>query len=158
MAEKMLEQAGEEIPLQKMVTFRLSRLHAKINAQSTRILNKSAGISLSQWRVMVMIETHGKITPSEFARLTKFDKGMVSRTVKGMIKEGLLQSESSESDKRSHLIDLTAKGLALFEKARPHMRKRQSILRECLTKTERKVLFDFFDRLELATDELDAIL
>ncbi|MCP5074153.1 MAG: MarR family transcriptional regulator [Rhodobacteraceae bacterium] len=158
MAEKMLEEAGVEIPLPQMVTFRLSRLHAKVNAQSTRILNKSAGLSLSQWRIMVMIETHGKITPSEFVRLTKFDKGLVSRTVKGMITEGLLQTESSESDQRSHLLNMTAKGLELFETARPYMRVRQARLRDCLTEKERRILFQAFDKLEQATDDLDELL
>ncbi len=157
MVEKMVEQAGEDTPLQQMMTFRLSRLHAKLNAQSARILNKSAGLSLSQWRIMVLIETHGKITPTKFVRLTKFDKGLVSRTIKGMIKEGLLQSESSESDQRSHLVDMTEKGLAVFEKARPHMRKRQSRLLNCLTVAERKVLFQAFDKLELVTDDLESL-
>ncbi len=158
MVEKMLEQAGEYIPLQQMVTFRLSRIHAKLNTQSTRILNKSAGLSLSQWRVMVMLETHGKITPGEFVRLTKFDKGLVSRTIKGMIKEGLLRSESSELDQRSHLVEMTEKGLAVFQKARPHMRLRQAHLIDSLAPAERKVLFTAFDKLELAMEDLESLL
>ncbi len=157
MTENILERVGEDIPLQQMVTFRLSRLHAKLNAQSARILNKSAGLSLSQWRIMVLIETHGKITPTKFVRLTKFDKGLVSRTIKGMIKSGLLHSESSESDQRSHLVDMTENGLAVFEKARPHMRKRQSRLLDCLTTSERNALFQAFDNLELAIDDLESL-
>ncbi len=155
--EKVIEQGGGDIPLQQMVTFRLSRVHAKLNAQSARILSKSAGLSLSQWRIMVMIETHGKITPTTFVQLTKFDKGLVSRTIKGMIKLGLLRSESSETDQRSHLIDMTGKGLAVFEKARPYMRKRQSCLLDCLTFAEREALFQTFDKLELAIDDLGSL-
>ncbi len=157
MTENMPEQTAENIPLQQMVMFRLARLHAKVNAQSTKILNKSAGLSLSQWRIMVLIETHGKITPTKFVRLTKFDKGLVSRTIKGMIKSGLLHSESSKSDQRSHLVDMTEKGRALFEKARPHMRQRQSRLLECMTLAERQALFQSFDKLELAIDDLESL-
>ncbi|MCP5085282.1 MAG: MarR family transcriptional regulator [Rhodobacteraceae bacterium] len=158
MTKKMLEQSGKTIPLQQMVTFRLARLHAKTNAQSTRILNKSAGITLSQWRIMVLIESHGKTSPKEFVKHTKFDKGLVSRTIKGMIKNGLLYAESSDSDQRSHSVDMTEKGLALFERARPYMRERQVRLLDCLNKDERNALFESFDKLEVAIDSLDELL
>lgn len=155
MAEQALKQVTKELPMQQMVTFRLARLHVKLNAQAARILKESAGISLSQWRVMVVIESHGKITPAEYARRTGFDKGLISRTVKRMIKEGLLSSDLSALDHRSHTIDITEKGSALFEKARPHMRHRQSQLLDALTVTERKILFTAFDKLELAMDNLE---
>ncbi|MBL4767712.1 MAG: MarR family transcriptional regulator [Rhodobacteraceae bacterium] len=157
MAEQTLKQVKAEMPMQQMVTFRLSRLHAKLNAQAVRILKETAGISLSQWRIMVMIETFGKITPAEFVRRTGFDKGLISRTVKRMIKEGLLSSDLSKSDQRSHMIDITEKGTALFEKARPHMRHRQAHLLNSLTVSERKVLFTAFDKLELAMDDLEPL-
>lgn len=158
MAQNTLKEVLTEIPMQQMVTFRLSRLHARMNAQSARILKKSAGISLSQWRIMVMIEYLGKITPSEFVRQTEIDKGLVSRTIKGMIKEGLLCSESSDSDHRSHLIDMTPKGAALFEKARPSMRQRQALLLDSLSAAERKSLYTTFDKLELAMDTMEPLL
>ncbi len=158
MAEKTIEQVEYVIPLPQMVTFRISRLHSKLNAQSARILNRSAGLSLSQWRVMVMLETHGKITPTEFVRLTKFDKSLVSRTIKGMIKQGLLRTRTSKLDQRSHLVEMTDKGLALFEKARPHMRLRQAHLIDSLAPAERKVLFTAFDKLELAMEDLESLL
>lgn len=157
MAEEALKQVTTELPMQQMVTFRLSRLHAKLNAQAVRILKESAGISLSQWRIMVMIESFGKITPAEFVRRTGFDKGLISRTVKRMIEEGLLSSDLSETDQRSHMIDITEKGTALFEKARPHMRHRQVHLLNSLTESERKELFTAFDKLELAMDELEPL-
>lgn len=158
MTQNPLKDVLTEIPMQQMVTFRLSRLHARMNAQSARILKKSAGISLSQWRIMVVIEYLGKITPSEFVRQTEIDKGLVSRTIKGMIKEGLLRSESSDSDHRSHLIDMTPKGAALFEKARPLMRRRQAHLLDSLSAAERKALYTAFDKLELAMDTMEPLL
>jgi DNA-binding MarR family transcriptional regulator len=156
MVEMKLEQVTAEIPLRQMVTFRLAHLHARINAQAARILNESAGISLSQWRILVMIEIYGKITPTEYARRTEIDKGLVSRTVKGMIKEGLLRSEPSVSDHRSHLINMTKKGYAAFEKARPHMRNRQAHLLDSMTSSERKALFSALEKMELAIDEMES--
>ncbi|GAB5437819.1 MarR family winged helix-turn-helix transcriptional regulator [Falsiruegeria mediterranea] len=144
-----------DIPLQQMVTFRLSRIHAKLNAQAARILKETAGISLSQWRIFVMIETHGKITPAQIVKRTDFDKGQVSRTVKGMLKEGLIVVEGSESDQRSHTLEFTDKGYGLFQQARPAMRTRQTALLGSLTANERQVMFTAMDKLELAMEQIE---
>lgn len=144
-----------DIPLQQMVTFRLSRIHAKLNAQAARILKETAGISLSQWRIFVMIENHGKLTPAQIVKRTDFDKGQVSRTVKGMLKEGLIAVEGSESDQRSHTLEFTDKGFAVFQQARPAMRARQNALLGSLTATERQVMFTAMDKLELAMEQIE---
>ena len=138
----------EELP--KLMTFRLSRLHARTNAHAARLLKKHAGISLSEWRIFVMIETNGKITPAQIVKITKFDKGLVSRTIKGMQEKGLLTVELSENDQRSHVIDFTPEGLATAEKACPVMRKRQDMLRGCLEPTELEQLFAAFDKIDTA--------
>ncbi|MBE1283349.1 MAG: MarR family transcriptional regulator [Rhodobacteraceae bacterium] len=155
MASEAPKMAPADIPLNSMLTFRLSRLHLRLNAQAARILKESSGLSLMQWRVFVMLETVGQIAPSEMVRRTGFDKGQLSRVIKGMIKEGLVRSVSSESDQRLHLIDITEKGAALFEQARPHMRSRQNHLLDSLTDSERAAIFKAMDKLELAMEELE---
>ena len=147
------EQVVDELP--KLMTFRLSRLQARANAQAARILKKHAGISLSEWRIFVTIETNGKITPTEIVRLTSFDKSLISRTIKGLQEKGLICADTSEDDGRSFAIDFTPEGLALFENARPVMRKRQQLLRGALTANELDVLFRVFDKLDDALDEME---
>ena len=153
--EKNLDQ---DIDLQKMVTFRLSRLHARLTAQATKILKESAGISLMQWRVFVMLESHGTITPAEIVRHTDLDKSQLSRAVKSMVERGLITSETSESDQRAHSLAFTELGLEVFERARPHMRARQSRLLNALSKTEKDALFRAFQKLDSVVDDLEAEL
>lgn len=141
--------------LPKLMTFRLARLQARVNAQAARILKKHVDISLSEWRIFVMIESHGKITPAKIIRLTKFDKGLISRTIKRMQENGLVCFELNESDQRSHQIDFTPKGRAVFEQARPAMRKRQEMFRETLDTIELEILFRAFDKLDVALDEME---
>ncbi|MEP0942141.1 MAG: MarR family transcriptional regulator [Rhizobiaceae bacterium] len=145
--------SAEALP--KLMTFRLSRLQARANAQAARILMKHAGISLSEWRIFVIIETNGKIAPAEIVRLTQFDKGLVSRTIKKLHENGMVRIENSESDHRSHLIDFTPQGFALFERARPIMRRRQKLFRDALEPEELEVLFRAFDKLDLALDDME---
>jgi len=155
MTFKALEDPALTMPLNQMVTFRVSRLHAKIITQGSKMLMESAGISLMQWRVLVTLETSGRVTPAEIVRRTGLDKSQLSRTIKGMVADGLLTSETSESDQRAHLIDVTAKGIDLFQKARPHMRRRQQMLIDALGDPELETLFSAFDKLERAIDEME---
>lgn len=156
MADSMLDESILDMPLEQMVTFRVSRLHAKMSAQASNILKNSAGISLMQWRVFVMLETHGKLTPAAIVRRTELDKGQLSRAIKGMVNAGLITSAPSESDQRAHVIDFTEKGLEVFHLARPHMRQRQARLLNSMTAAEREALFGAMEKLDAVVDELEA--
>lgn len=156
MAQDMTTQAASPPQLHQMVTFRLSRLNARLNAQATKILAKSAGITLMQWRVFVMLEALGRITPSEIVRRTGLDKSQLSRAIKTMIDQGLVTSQSSESDQRAHYIRFTKKGLNVFHRARPLMRNRQERLSNALDQNELEVLFRAFEKLDQVVDEMGA--
>ena len=158
MPEDGLKDSILSMPLQEMVTFRISRLHARLSAQAAEILKKNGGISLMQWRILVMLETHGAITPAEIVRQTELDKGQLSRTIKGMVEQGLITSTPSESDQRSHVLGFTEKGLQVFRTARPHMRHRQMHLLSSLTDEERAATFAALEKLEAAADSLEAEL
>ncbi len=143
-------------PLQRLITLRLLRLSSKLNAQAARILKESAGISINQWRMFVMVKAHGEITPAEIVRQTGFDKGLISRTLKRMVEDGLLTSTISESDGRSHVMRMTEKGFDLYERARPWMHRRRDRLESALTASELAMLYDAFDKLEGAIEDLEA--
>lgn len=155
MAKDEKDEAEMRPHLQQMVTFRISRLHARMNAQATKILKETADISLMQWRVFVMLETLGKITPSEIVRQTDLDKGQLSRAVKTMIEQGLISSETSESDHRAQYIDFTEKGLEVFHRARPQMRDRQARLLNALSPNEQAAMFNALKKLDAVMDEIE---
>ncbi|WP_406644986.1 MarR family transcriptional regulator [Aliisedimentitalea scapharcae] len=155
MTQDELDNAVLDIPLQEMVTFRISRTHARLSAQAAQLLKKTSGISLMQWRVFVMLEVEGRITPAEIVRRTDLDKSQLSRTIKSMVADGLLTSEPSESDQRAHVLEFTAKGFEVFQQARPHMRHRQARLLNSLTDDERGALFDALAKLDSAVEDLE---
>ena len=152
-AHKATYPSVEALP--KLMTFRLSRLQARANAHAARLLKKNSGISLSEWRIFVIIETNGRITPTEIVRLTNFDKSLISRTIKGLQERGLICADTSDCDARSFEIDFTPAGLALFEKSKPVMRQRQQMFKDALTEEELEVLFRAFDKLDDALDEME---
>ncbi|MDJ0629001.1 MAG: MarR family winged helix-turn-helix transcriptional regulator [Rhodobacter sp.] len=144
------------VPLREMLTYRLSRLNAKMNAQATRILKKSSGLSQAQWRVLVMIDAFGPVPPAQIVRTSLMDKGQLSRTIKGMVTRGLIRLEASESDHRSHLLCITDRGRDLFERARPAMLARQTRLSGNLDEGDRAAFHRVLDRLEDAVEAVEA--
>jgi DNA-binding MarR family transcriptional regulator len=143
------------MPLPQMVTYRLSRLNAQLNSQAVRILKETAGISLTQWRVLVVLDAYGKVPSAEIVRATAVDKGQLSRTLKAMVADGLISSETRESDQRSHMLAMTDRGRAVYERARPAMRDRQARLSAGLSGEERENLFRALDKIAAASAALE---
>lgn len=145
-----------ERPLEQRVSYRLARLHVKLNAQATRILRRHGGLTLVQWRVLVMLNAFTETTAGQVARMTRFDKALISRTVTSLIRAGLVKARLDDSDQRRQLLSMTAPGARVFDAAAPHMYARQDALLESMDATQREVMFDALDRLEEVADRTNA--
>lgn len=119
--------------LSQFLTYRISRLHGKLNAQASRILQASVGLTLNQWRMVAFIGGAEKITASELIHYTAMDKGLVSRNVKSLIETGLVLSTPHDIDHRVHVLRLSPAGQDIFEAALPMMRRRQARLKRDIT-------------------------
>ncbi len=138
--------------LKNMLSYRFARLNARLNAQASKILSQNGGLSLTQWRVLVMLDTLGETSHKKIADKTEFDKGLLSRTIKGMVKNGIIKSKINQSDGRGHILEMTDVGRSVFKNAKPHMRQRQQNLLDCLSDSEREILFIAISKLDAALE------
>lgn len=152
-AEKTL--GPYQTPLDQLMTYRLSRVYAQLNAQAARVLRESSGLSQVQWRVLVMLDSFGEISANRIVQQLIIDKGQLSRTLKSMVKDGLILVRENETDSRSSKLSMTEKGRALFEQSRPAMQARQEALNAHLTDEERRVFLSTLRKLEAAIREFD---
>ena len=143
------------LQLQSFLTYRLARAQARLNAQAGRLLKEASGISLSQWRVLAMIGAGGEDTvlAADLKRMMGFDKGLFSRTLRGMMDDGLVNSVTDEADRRRQKLALTEAGRALYDKTLPVMRARQRRLRAALEPAELDALHSALLKLEAAADD-----
>ena len=142
-----------DLPLRRFVTYRMSRVQAKLNAQASRILREASGITLIQWRVIALVGAAGQTQSSKLSKDAALDKGLLSRNVKTLIEQGVLASRTDAEDHRVHILSLTDKGQAIFEKTLPVTRARQTQLREGLTDEELRVFHKVLDHLEIAAEK-----
>ncbi len=139
-------------PLHQFLTFRLSRVQAKLNAQANALLGHHSGLTLSKWRILALVGAAGETRLSDLARIAALDKGLLSRNLKIMVEDGLVASKQDDVDHRVQHLTLTESGQELFEHTLPQMRLRQKKLRETLTPTEIGTLYSALDKLEIAAD------
>ncbi|MEL7524556.1 MAG: MarR family winged helix-turn-helix transcriptional regulator [Pseudomonadota bacterium] len=142
-------------PLHQFLTYRLSRVQAKLNTQAQRILSAAADISLIQWRIIALIGSSGDTHAGELTRRAALDKGLFSRNLKTLMKRGMVTSREDKADHRIAILSLTADGQALYQKVLPIMRARQRALRSTMTKSELDVLHRALDKLEIAAEKDD---
>ncbi|WP_434055829.1 MAG: MarR family winged helix-turn-helix transcriptional regulator [Roseibium sp.] len=144
-------------PLHQFLTYRLSRVQAKLNTQAQRILSEAADISLIQWRIIALIGSSGDSHAGELTRRAALDKGLFSRNLKTLMKRGMVTSREDKADHRIAILSLTGDGHALYQKVLPIMRARQRALRSSMTKSELDTLHSALDKLEIAAerDDLD---
>ena len=142
----------DDLPLHQFLTYRLSRVQAKLNAQASALLRNYAGLTISQWRILALVGAAGQTRLSELSRIAALDKGLLSRNLKTLIADGLVRSEQDDIDHRVQHLSLSGSGQALFERTLPRMRKRQRHLRSSMTAKELDVLYQALDKLEIAAD------
>ena len=147
--------ASELTQLGQFLPYRVSKLHAKLNTQATKILRESVGISQNQWRMIAFIGSARTITASELVTDSAMDKGLVSRKVKSLIEAGLVTSSTHEKDSRVHVLNLTPAGRGVYNTALPIMRRRQIHLQKTLRDVDIETFRRVIDALEVASEETD---
>lgn len=143
----------DELPLQQYLTFRISRVQAKLNAQGVRVLRETVGLTLTQWRVVALIGAVGQTRLSDLAREAALDKGLLSRNVKNLVDQGVVTSIPDEVDHRVQHLSLSDKGQDIFDRALPATRKRQKWLRQELSEDEIETFRRVLDKLEIAAEK-----
>ena len=135
-------------PLASVLTYRLSKLQARLNAQAADLLRRHGGVPLAHWRVLLVLSSGLATTQKEIVEMAAFDKGQVSRIVDRLIEEEFLVSESDIDDKRIRKLKLTAAGEQMISRLIPLMQLRQEHLVGTFSEAEKKQLFEFLDRLD----------
>ncbi|WP_025770845.1 MarR family winged helix-turn-helix transcriptional regulator [Thioalkalivibrio sp. HK1] len=145
----------EPLQPQQFLTYRLAFVQSRLNRQALRILSRNFGLTLSEWRVLALISGSKETSSRSLTEISTMDKGLVSRTIKGLVKAGLLQGRTNTADHRQYLWSPTRKGHALYKAALPVMRKRQRYLRASLDETQLHHLLSALSVLESAAEKTD---
>ena len=126
--------------LRDLVSFQLRQLTNIYTKGSSSAYERRFGLTMNEWRCMALL--HGKrgMSMNRLAEHAQFDRGLASRTVRGLEERGLLAREADVTDGRGVVITLTAQGKALVSQVFPIAEERNAQLLSCLTRAEREML------------------
>lgn len=84
------------------------------------------GVKVGQFSILNAIASREETRPAELAKFLAMDESTLSRNVARMCARGWLRLELAGSDRRSHQISVTVKGLALLRKSYPAWQRAQN--------------------------------
>lgn len=105
---------------------------------------------------MAVLGDVGGLTQRDLTRRTLMDKVAVNRACKGLEERALAERTPNESDGRSHLLDLTAEGRAMYSEIMPLAREMEQRLFEGFSEDELALFRKLLDRARKRAEDFDA--
>lgn len=105
----------QELRLEDFLPYRLAVLSNTISATVARAYDKRFSVSIPEWRVIAVLGRFPGLSAVEVAGRTLMDKVAVSRAVSKLIKNGRIDREFADSDKRRSILNLSEDGKKLHD-------------------------------------------
>lgn len=145
----------ERFDLEKLVTFRLSRLADTLERAANLAYGPQWDLTLTAWRTLAILGQHEPMTAQDISRRSRVDKGWISRSVARLESRGLVARVPNGKDNRSVLLSLTDEGRRMVAEIVPLSRHRHETLLSVLGE---KDLQTFLRALDLIERQADAML
>lgn len=97
--------------------FLLQHITSTLARQSDQILLEQLGLGYSQFKIMLVLESNSGARQRHIADLLGQTEASISRQVKLMHRDGLLETTINPRNRREHLTSLTSKGLRYIREA-----------------------------------------
>ncbi|MEM7283877.1 MAG: MarR family winged helix-turn-helix transcriptional regulator [Pseudomonadota bacterium] len=146
----------KNLRLATFLPYQLSVTTNKISDLIGRAYVDILSLSRAQWRVLAVLGEEAGLTSSQVAAKTAQDKVTVTRAVKGLIADGHVRRQASQSDGRVAHLNLTAKGRRAYDQVAPAALQYEKALLSALTQSERKQLTQILSKLDTAVAHMSS--
>lgn len=116
-------------------------------------ITHSFGYSDSQFYVMDVLYHLGSLPQKVLAEKTMRTEGNITMIINNLLKRKVIKRTKSKDDGRVHLISLTEKGMAEFEKLFPEFVREVQKVFSILTKEEKLLLQNLCKKLGVSLKE-----
>jgi DNA-binding MarR family transcriptional regulator len=104
-----------ELRLEDFLPYRLAVLSNTVSTTVARAYDKRFNVSIPEWRVIAVLGRFPGLSAVEVAGRTLMDKVAVSRAVTKLIKNGRIDREFADADKRRSILNLSEDGKKLHD-------------------------------------------
>ena len=134
--------------LEHFTPFRLSVLSSRMTRAVANVYMRRFKLSAPEWRTMAVLGRFGAMNANAVVERTAMDKVRVSRTVTRLLRSGHITRRTDPRDRRRAILDVTAKGLAVYRQIVPRALAVEASLMQDLTDVERVAFESAVTKLE----------
>ena len=137
----------KELILENFLPYRLSILSNTISSAIAIVYDKRFGLTIPEWRVIAVLGRFPGLSAVEVADRTMMDKVAVSRAVTKLLKNGRLDREFADADRRRSILNLSEEGKRVHDDIAPLALKFEADLLDGLSEEEINALNSTIERL-----------
>ncbi len=135
------------LKLETFLPYRLSLLSNTISGAIAATYQDKFGISMPEWRIMMILAEYPGSSAEEVCRRTRIEKSVVSRAVTRLMERHLVTRDVDASDRRRSVLQLTGTGEAVYAEVMPIATRYEQSLLSGLGTAERRTLDGILVRL-----------
>ncbi|MDH3612713.1 MAG: MarR family transcriptional regulator [Gammaproteobacteria bacterium] len=109
----------DELILEEFLPYRLSIASHTVSTNIARVYEKRFGVSIPEWRVIAILGRFPGLSAVEVADRTLMDKVAVSRAVTKLIRNGRIDREFADADRRRSILSLSEQGREVHNEIAP---------------------------------------
>ena len=109
----------DELILEEFLPYRLSVTSHTVSTNIARVYEKRFGVSIPEWRVIAILGRYPGLSAVEVADRTLMDKVAVSRAVTRLIKNGRIDRQFADADRRRSILNLSDEGHRVHNEIAP---------------------------------------
>lgn len=110
---------NDDLILEDFLPYRLSITSHTVSTNIARVYEKRFGVSIPEWRVIAILGRYPGLSAVEVAERTLMDKVAVSRAVTKLIKNGRIDREFADADRRRSILNLSEHGREVHNEIAP---------------------------------------
>jgi DNA-binding MarR family transcriptional regulator len=137
----------KELILENFLPYKLSILSNTVSSAIAIAYDKRFGLTIPEWRVIAVLGRFPGLSAVEVADRTMMDKVAVSRAVTKLLKDGRLDREFADADRRRSILNLSEEGRRVHDDIAPLALKFEADLLDGLSDEEIKALNSTIERL-----------
>ena len=137
----------KELILENFLPYRLSILSNTISSAIAAAYDRRFGLTIPEWRVIAVLGRFPGLSAVEVADRTMMDKVAVSRAVTRLLKNGRIDREFADADRRRSILNLSEEGRRVHDQVAPLALKFEADLLHGLSDEEINALNSTIERL-----------
>ena len=147
----------DELILEEFLPYRLSVLSHTVSTTIAGVYEKRFGVTIPEWRVIAILGRFPGLSAVDVAERTLMDKVAVSRAVTKLIKNGRIDRQFADADRRRSILNLSEEGRKVHDEIAPLALQFEHELLDGIAAADVEILSTVMDSLMSKAHKLGSV-